>query len=305
VQVNKRPFALSPLFDQLAQDLGSNAQERKLQLRLRPTDGWVMSDATLVYRMLLNLVGNALRYTERGGVLVVARRTSREQVLLQVWDTGLGIAPEHQQAVFTEFFQVANPARDRTKGLGLGLNIVQRTAALLEHPLQMVSELGRGTRFSLTLPLAQSQAGVLPTVSIDRPVADDLRGLSVLVIEDDVLARTALVDLLASWGMQVLQAHDMHSALQHLADGARPAVIVSDYRLSEGHDGMALVQLLRARLGQDTPAFLISGDTDPALIKRAQAAQLTLLHKPVRPAKLRTLLRRLVADQCAADSGLS
>lgn len=305
VQVNKRPFALSALFDQLAQDLGPDAQERRLQLRLRPTDVWVMSDATLVYRMLLNLVGNALRYTERGGVLVVARRTACEQVLLQVWDTGIGIAPEHQQAVFTEFFQVANPARDRTKGLGLGLNIVQRTAGLLKHPLQMVSELGRGTRFSLTLPLAQSQAEALPTPSIDRTSADDLRGLSVLVIEDDALARAALVDLLASWGMQVLQANDMHSALQHLSDGARPAVIVSDYRLSEGHDGMALVQSLRVRMGQDTPAFLISGDTDPALIQRAQAAHLTLLHKPVRPAKLRTLLRRLVLDQRADDSGLS
>lgn len=305
VQVNKRPFALSALFDQLAQDLGPEAQERRLQLRLRSTHVWVMSDATLVYRMLLNLVGNALRYTERGGVLVAARRTSREQVLLQVWDTGIGIAPEHQQAVFTEFFQVANPARDRTKGLGLGLNIVQRTAALLEHPLQMVSELGRGTRFSLTLPWAQRQTDVLLTVPLDRTAADDLRGQCVLVIEDDVLARAALVELLASWGMQVLQAHDMHSALQHLSEGARPAVIVSDYRLSGGHDGMTVVKMLRARLNQETPAFLVSGDTDPALIQRAQAAHLTLLHKPVRPAKLRTLLRRLVSDQRTADSGLS
>jgi signal transduction histidine kinase len=149
VHVNKEAFALATLFDQLGHDLAQTAFDRGLRLRIRPTSLWVRSDATLLYRMLLNLVGNALRYTERGGVLVAARPViGTELVQLQVWDTGIGIAPEHQTAVFSEFYQVANAARDRSKGLGLGLNIVQRTAALLDHPLTLVSRLGRGTCFS-------------------------------------------------------------------------------------------------------------------------------------------------------------
>lgn len=300
VQVNKHPFALSGLLHQLQHDLGPKAADKGLRLRVRPTDLWMLSDATLIYRVLLNLVGNAVRYTEHGGVLVAVRhRPSAGQLLLQVWDSGVGIAPEHQQAVFAEFYQVANPARDRTKGLGLGLNIVQRTLALLGHPLSLRSVPGRGTCFSLSLPLASSQASA-PLLAVPAPelasAGDDVRGQTVLVVEDDTLARAALVGLLESWGMRVLAAADAAQALACVAQpgASAPSVIVSDYRLPDEDDGMALVLRLRQQLGYPVPACLISGDTDPALIQRARSAGLTLLHKPVRPAKLRSLLRRLL-----------
>lgn len=297
VQVNKRPFALATLFQQLQQDLSAQATEKGLKLRVRPTHLWVMSDATLIYRVLLNLVSNALRYTERGGVLVAARRGASGQVQLQVWDSGIGIAPQHQQAVFAEFYQVGNAARDRTKGMGLGLNIVQRTASLLGHPLSLDSRLGRGTCFSLSLPLAIGEPPVREVLPKERQLADDVSGKWALVVEDDALARIALVGLLESWGMRVTQARGPTDALQSLAQGALPDVILSDYRLQEGLTGLQLVQRLQQQLDYPTAACLMSGDTDPAVIQAVQAAGLTLLHKPVRPAKLRSLLRHLLMNQ--------
>ncbi len=297
IQVNKRPFALATLFEQLQQDLSAVATEKGLALRVRPTDVWVMSDATLIYRVLLNLVSNALRYTERGGVLVAARRRACGQVQLQVWDSGIGIAPQHQQAVFAEFYQVGNAARDRTKGMGLGLNIVQRTANLLDHPLSLTSRLGRGTCFSLSLPVAAAEQPVMQAPPKDLQLADDVSGKWVLVVEDDILARTALVGLLESWGMRVTPAQGPADALQCLAQGVLPDVIVSDYRLQEGLTGLQLVLHLQQQLDRPTAVCLMSGDTDPAVIQAVQAAGLTLLHKPVRPAKLRSLLRHLLIHQ--------
>lgn len=297
VQVNRRPFALAALFDQLQQDLSAQAAEKGLRLRVRSTQLWVMSDATLIYRVLLNLVGNALRYTDQGGVLVAARQRSSGQVELQVWDSGIGIAPEHQQAVFAEFYQVGNAARDRTKGLGLGLNIVQRTVKLLDHPLVMVSRLGKGTRFILSLPSVAGKRDTVEEVPKEKTVPDDLRDRCALVVEDDALARSALVGLLVSWGMRVAQARGPTDALDCLAQGVVPDVIVSDYRLQEGHNGLQLVQRLQQQLGLPTPACLMSGDTDPGVIQAAHLAGLTLLHKPVRPAKLRSLLRHLLMAQ--------
>ncbi len=288
------------------QDLSPAFQEKGLRLRIRPTSLWVLSDATLIYRILLNLVGNALRYTERGGVLVAARGgLSSGQVLLQVWDTGIGIAPEYQQTVFTECFQVANSARDRTKGLGLGLSIVQRTVQLLAHPLNLVSTLGRGTQLSLMLPSACPSIAPVTSVLSTTDSTEDLRNHCVLVIEDDALVRVAMVGLLESWGSHVFQAESYSSACLHLKQGAIPDVIVSDYRLQEGPNGIETIQRLRTLLDQDVPACLMSGDTDPKLIAEAQALGLTLLHKPVRPAKLRSLLRRLLQGQWGTGDDLS
>jgi CheY-like chemotaxis protein len=253
-----------------------------------------MSDAALIYRILLNLTSNALRYTYSGSILVSARLSgSGEQVLLQVWDSGIGIAVEHQKRVFEEFYQVAGTSGDHARGLGLGLNIVQRTAQLLDHPLQLRSAPGCGTRFTLCLPCTAARAA-LPPSSPEGTVADGLMQASVLVVEDDDLVRAALLALLGGWGMQVHQANGLAQALQHLEAGCRPALIISDYSLQEALHGIQVIALLRAQLGHNTPACLVSGDTDAGLMDLAHNAGLTLLHKPVQPAKLRSLLRRLL-----------
>ena len=298
VQVKLAPFALSDLFTQLRQDMAQTARDKGLSLRIRDCPVWVMSDATLLYRILLNLVGNALRYTERGGVLVACRSVnSGTQLQIQVWDSGIGIEPEHQHDVFKEFYQIGNPARDRNKGLGLGLSIVQRTADLLRHPLALASRPGVGTRFTLTLPVASPEAPAPHSLNPEPVRVDELEGVEVLVVEDDALVRSALVGLLVGWGLRVHEAQGLAEAQGLIQAGVRPALILSDYRLQDCDNGIEVVLQLRAQLQRAVPACLMSGDTDAALMSAAQTAGLTLLHKPVRPAKLRNLLRRLSAGQ--------
>jgi signal transduction histidine kinase/ActR/RegA family two-component response regulator len=302
VQIHFKKFPLMELFERLGHDLAPLAQDKGLPLRIRPCSVWVRSDPALLYRILLNLVGNALRYTEKGGVLVACRSADTgSQVRIEVWDSGLGIAPEHQEDVFKEFYQVDNPARQRSLGMGLGLSIVRRSCQLLMHPLALSSRLGVGTRFSVKLPRVTPGPDQVLTTVADVPEKSDGLLATVLVIEDDDMVRQALVGLLQSWGMTVAEASDLQSAQRLIEQGLVPGLIISDYRLSETLNGILVVARLRQQLACAVPACLISGDIDPALIQAAQQAQLTLLHKPVRPAKLRNLLRHLLADQ--RDSG--
>lgn len=296
VQVRSRPFALSEVFAQLSNSLTPLALQQGVRLRILPTTAWLLTDPALLSRILLNLVSNALRYTPQGTVLVTCRRTADGQhARLQVWDSGIGIAPEDHEAVFREFYQVGNRERDQGKGLGLGLNIVQRTARLLGLPLQLRSALGCGSRFSVLVPLAPITEGQVHQLAPIAEPNDPLRGLGVLVIEDNALVREGLVGLLRSWGCEVGVADGQAEALQLLLHGPQTHVLISDYRLGHGNNGIDLIQHLRHTVGWALPACLISGDTDPAVIHSAQQAGLTLLHKPVRPAKLRSLLRRLAA----------
>lgn len=297
VRVHVEPFALMPLLDQLRGNLLPLAQEKGLRLRVHSSGAWVMSDAVLLQRILLNLVNNALRYTAHGGVLVACRRVRKGRYLrIEVWDTGIGIAPEHQQDIFREFFQVGNAERDRNKGLGLGLNIVERTAHLLGHPLRLCSRPGQGTRFSIEVPVATAPPEKLlslPLPARHQP-ADALSGLSVLVIEDNELVSRALQFLLEAWGCQVRTAQGLDEALPGVASGQIPDVILSDYRLREGANGIDAIRHVRAMAGRPVPACLMSGDTDSELMRLAgQGAGLPLLHKPVRAEDLQTMMRQL------------
>lgn len=283
---------LASIIEPLRAELEPQARDKGLSLRVRCRGDWVMSDPALLHRIVLNLATNALRYTRYGGVLVACRPAGDgSRVRIEVWDTGIGIAAEHRRDIFREFFQVGNAERDRRKGLGLGLSIVERTAALLGHPLTLCSVPGRGSRFSIEVPRTAMREQVET-----EPVAvqDDLTGMTVLVVEDDALSATALADLLASWGCSVRTAEGLHDALWHLKQGFRPDVLVSDYRLRQVDNGINVLRRLREACGRPVPAFLISGDTDARLMQLAREAGLTLLHKPVRPAKLRTLMRRLL-----------
>ncbi len=303
VQVRFENFPLMQLFERLGHDLAPLAHDRGLQLRVRPCSVWVRSDPALLYRVLLNLMTNALRYTEKGGVLLVCRAPGdSSQASIEVWDSGLGIAPEHQKDVFEEFYQIDNPARQRSLGMGLGLSIVQRICHLLTHPLALSSRLGLGTRFCVKVARVAPGANPALVVAPDTSRAQIVPKGTVLVIEDDDMVRQALVGLLQSWGMTVAEASDLEGAQSLIEQGVFPCLIISDYRLNEALNGISVVARLRQQLGCAVPAFLISGDIDPALIQSAQEAQLTLLHKPVRPAKLRSLLRHLLRGQRASEA---
>jgi CheY-like chemotaxis protein len=217
---------------------------------------------------------------------------------IEVWDTGIGIAPEHQSAIFSEFYQIDNQERDRTKGLGLGLNIVKRTADLMGCVVELQSRVGHGTRFSVVVPMtAPVDKDASPTRQ-DVFDPNDLAGLQVLVVEDDPLVAHALEALLDSWGCKTTLVDSFDNSQAAVTSGQVPDLILSDYRLRGQENGIDTVIELRRIIFQQTgvsvAACLMSGDTGPDLIVAARSAGLPLLHKPVRPAKLRSLMRHLV-----------
>ncbi|HEY4065457.1 MAG TPA: hybrid sensor histidine kinase/response regulator [Burkholderiaceae bacterium] len=270
---------LQAAFDAIQSHEAEVAAAKGLRLRFRAHGLAVHCDAQLLDQLLRNLVANALRYTERGGVLVVARARGPERVLVQVWDSGVGIAPEHQAEVFDEFVQVDNPGRDSAHGLGLGLALVKRCAALLGTRVQLHSRPGRGSCFSLLLPRLERRGVARPALPV--PVAAPLAGRYLLVIDDDAAVREALRARLEAWGARV-DAFDGLPALHGwLAAGpARPDMLLTDQQLGAG-TGLQVVEAVRARFGA-LPALLVTGNTAPEEIARLAASGVPLLHKPFR-----------------------
>lgn len=267
----------------------ASARAKGLRPRLHTVDRWVTTDTHLTERILSNLLVNAIRYTDQGGVLLSAR-VHGGQVRIQVMDTGRGIAAEQLEQVFQEFAQLHNPQRDPDRGTGLGLAIVQRLSRLLRHPLSVRSVPGRGSCFEIRLPLA---IGAVDLAAAERaPVAtqDDPHsgGLRVLVVEDNALVREGLVSLLQSWGMQVQAAADAAQAMVLLSAPGTGAVdaVISDWRLPGTIDGAAV--LTSARQLHGVPRLiLLTGESDPPAVEGV-----TVLAKPVRPLRLRALLSR-------------
>jgi CheY-like chemotaxis protein len=288
---------LDELLSSVRSALENMAEAKGLRLRIRPTRLWAFSDATLLHRIVINLVINAIRYTERGSVLVACRPHAQGQgVRIEVWDSGVGIPAEHHEDIFKEFYQLSNRSGDRNFGLGLGLNIVQRSADLLGHRIALRSQPGCGTRFTLMLeaapPAQRAAEGSEPPA---QAMPGDIAGMQLLLIEDNDNAREAVRGLLQSWGCTVHVASSLAEAADQLARVGIPDVIISDYHLGAAENGIACIQTLRTLSGQHIPACLISGDTHSDFLQSVVAAELPLLHKPVRPAKLRSLLRRLRA----------
>jgi signal transduction histidine kinase/CheY-like chemotaxis protein len=286
VEAHVQPCHLKDLLQRVWQDFQPVAEQKKLYLRVRVCDGWVMSDPMLLGRMLNNLISNAIRYTERGGVLLGCRRRGG-QWLIEVWDTGVGIAEDHLPHIFDEYFQVGNAERNRARGVGLGLAIVQKIGGLLGHPIEVRSRPGRGTVFRISVPAGEARSEDRRTV--ERSTGQ-FAGEPVLVIEDDQAALEAMATLLASWGLKPISANNLEQARKALQRcGAIPEAILCDYRLPQS-SGIAVIRTLIGELGREIPALLITGDTAEESISEMKASGLPILHKPVRPAKLRAVL---------------
>lgn len=293
VQVRRQAVALAPLFERLKQDLGELARVQHLEMRVRHSALWVQSDPVLLYQILLNLVGNALSYTQHGGVLLCARSVNQgAQVKLQIWDSGVGIDAQDQERIFQDFVRLDGVAPAGVRGMGLGLAIVRRASRLLDHPVQLQSRLGVGSCFSVLIPSASAHALLDPPEAALLEALDVLSGRCVLVVEDDVSVSQAMQLLLTGWGMRVLMAHSLQQALEILEQGIQPELLISDYNLGQGSNGLQAIEQLRARCGPKLVVCLISGD--PTSSEAAQAAGLSFLSKPVRPARLRSLLSRLM-----------
>ena len=289
-------FPIEGIFDQLRLSFSNVASDKGLRLRLRPSRAWVRSEPNLLHRILLNLVGNAIRYTQHGTVLVAARPTmDGTQLRIEVRDSGIGIEAQHHDEIFQEFFQVDNPQRDRAKGFGVGLNIVDRACRLLNHPLSIRSALGRGSCFSVLVPMAPPDYDA-QLVPAEAATSAELDGVSILLIEDDVLVTQGLSALLTEWGCKVTAAHDARMAYERYRQDGTADIIISDFRLGHGDNGIDAIRRLQKMASRPTAACLMTGDMDVRIREQAQAAGVSLLLKPVRPAKLRSLLRRLVAE---------
>lgn len=288
---NVRAFPLQPIFDRIAAEQRAAAAEKGLRLRVRPTTAWTQSDPVLFERVLTNLASNAIRYTRQGGVMIACRRRDG-RLCIEVRDSGIGIGADEQEIIFQEFVQLDNPERARDKGLGLGLAIVRRLTDLLDHRLTLRSAPRRGSVFSLEVPAATPDP-LLEGGAGERPPGD-LGGWRIALIEDDPLARAGMQGLLTTWGCTVCAAASLEELLAAPdADAAPPQLLISDFRLHGGDNGIAAIGVMRARWGKDIPAVLISGDTGADTLQLAQSSGIPLLHKPVRPARLRALLHRL------------
>jgi signal transduction histidine kinase/CheY-like chemotaxis protein len=282
--------ALAPLLERVRMDFEPEAFERGLALRVVPTRRFAYTDPVLLERILRNLIANALRYTWQGGVVVGVRRRGRG-ASIEVWDTGVGIAPAERERVFDEFYQIGNPERNSRKGLGLGLSIVRRLANLMDASVSMSSVRGRGSVFRVLVPLGR-RPDLAPAGSrASRPDPGDLSDRVIVVVEDEPAVLQGMEVLLKSWGASVVACSAVPEVVERAAalEGA-PDLIIADYRLREGGVGTQAIGALRARFGAEIPAIIVSGSTTPTHLEEASALNAHLLLKPVMPAKLRSLI---------------
>ena len=289
-------FPVDHLLKRIETTFVATARESGLRLRVVSSRAWIRSDFILLERILLNLVSNAVRYTERGGVVIGCRHRNG-RLRIDVCDSGIGIPEDQRRNIFGEFYQLDGGEKDRRGGLGLGLAIVDRLCGLLGHPIELTSSVGRGSRFSVLVPSAPAGTAQAP-LDVPRALVDSEHGKLVMVIDDDELVRDGTRGLLKSWGCLVVTAESEDAAMAKLADhGRRPDLIISDYHLAQGKAGFELIDRLRRACGAQIPAFLISGDTAPERLREASASGYYLLHKPVLPITLRSVVSQLLKNQ--------
>lgn len=297
VKPNLEDCNLKDIFNRLKTDFQPIALENQNELRIRSSSAIVSTDPVMLERMLRNLIGNALRYTENGRVLVAARQR-KQHIEIQIIDNGVGIPKDQLDDIFIEFHQLQNPARDRRRGLGLGLAIVKRLAKLLDHKIKVVSQFSRGSCFSIILPLANQQTTKQPIHQVDTAYVHNysLEGRQILVLDDDISVLEGMHGLLSHWGCQVISAGSPSEAVDKVAASIlKPEVLIIDYRLTDNVSGIDVATNLQKRFGYPIAVLIITGDTGPERLREADASGFPLLHKPVQPAKLRSTLHYLIS----------
>ena len=297
VEAQAKHFGLQDVFRKLKLHFEPTAFEKGLDLRFRGGKYHAYADPLLVERVLRNLLSNAIRYTNDGSVLVSARRRGGK-LLLQVWDTGVGIREREQEHIFEEFYQVPDQAAvldpHQRKGLGLGLAIVKRLAGLMDAPLTLRSRPGHGTVFTLEVPEGRPQRTEEPLAKGKPALGLTLDHRLIVVVEDDQAVRSGLEVLLKGWGASVLCFESVAACItwSQLADleNPHPDLVIADYRLETGHTGVEAIRMLRKRFGERLPAIVVTGSLMTGHEKEAQENNFHLLVKPVVPNKLRAMI---------------
>jgi len=292
VRARVETIPLAELFDRLSFEYAPVARQKGLGLTVMKTSVYVRSDPTLLARIVRNLVANAVRYTERGCVMIGCRRQG-ESIRIEVWDTGPGIPPDKQVEVFQEFAQLGNPERDRRKGLGLGLAIVDRLARLLGHEVRLRSKVGRGSVFCVTVPRGQLDERELLDPVAEITAHFDLSGRLALVVQSDPKLRESIRKLLAAWNCDVLTAASGAEMLGKLGALKRPPDLIVAEGPAPAESGSAVVELLRNEFNADVPALLLSATTEAAGTTEDPGG-LPVLYRPFHAGRLRTLINNLL-----------
>ena len=291
VRARVEVIPLAEVFEMLAFEYAAIAQKKGLSLHVMKTSVYVRSDPTLLARIVRNLVANAVRYTERGRVTLGCRRRG-DRVSVEVWDTGPGIPAEKRSEIFQEFTQLGNPERDRRKGLGLGLAIVERLAKLLGHEVQLRSTPGKGSVFAVVAARAPRYDHTILESTGEIAARFDLKGRLVLLIQDESGSREELKDLLESWNCEVIAAGSYEALLLRACALRRPPDLIVAGCPARGDGGAAAVEMLRNEFNVDVPALLVSVAAGPAPVEAR--AGLPVLHRPFSAGRLRTLINNLL-----------
>ena len=293
-------FPVAKLLDRVNMTFTGAARGKGLSLRVVSSSAWVRSDFILLERIVFNLVSNAVRYTSSGGVVLGCRKQG-VNLRIEVWDTGSGVPKAQQQNIFGEFYRLGGPGGDARSGFGLGLAIVDRLCRLLDHSINLTSTIGKGSCFSVAVPLVDARPEIGESPAPAHPLIDASDRKLVVVIDDDPLVLEGMGGLFRSWGYRLLVAGTDDEALAGVANrDSLPDLIVSDYHLPGGKTGIEVIEGLRRTLSAKIPAFLVSGDTSPELLRQARASGYHLLHKPVDPMTLRAMVSHVLREQQAA-----
>lgn len=281
---------LTTLLEKLQGELEPFAQAKDIRLIIECDNKTVLADEILLEQVLNNLLSNAIRYTSSGNITLSAQSESGH-IKISVKDTGIGIASDDQEAIFNEFHQIHNPERDQNKGLGLGLSIVKRLCALQRWPLSLESKLGKGSCFSFKVPEGNSE---LIQVVSKVNMSNNLGAIDVIIIDDNESIRFSLSTTLSNWGCKVHSFGSADDACEAIEKQPlwKPNLILSDYRLRNNLTGIEAINQVQQALDHPIEAMIITGDTAPEEILKIERSGFTVLHKPIKPAKLRLIISK-------------
>ncbi|MBL4801707.1 MAG: hybrid sensor histidine kinase/response regulator [Emcibacter sp.] len=283
------PLSLNDIFKTLKRVLSPLAQEKDIHFKTLPVSWIIQSDAHMIDRILNNLVSNAVRYTDNGGKILIGCRKKGDNLRIEIHDSGIGIPGHLIDNIFAEYYQIDNPERDQSKGLGLGLSIVKGMCNLLHHKIEVHSTIGKGTSFYLSVPLSNR----LPVLTKDTNQQFNLpmKTGNIILIDDEKDTLDAMSHLISNWGHKVVSFGAEEEALNYLNHhDFTPDMIITDFRLREKRTGTEAITAINSHFNKNIPAIIITGDTAKDRMLQAQESGHVLLHKPIMPAKLRTVI---------------
>ncbi|MEH6637039.1 MAG: hybrid sensor histidine kinase/response regulator [Halioglobus sp.] len=300
VDIHKTDFSLTAILETLAHEFEPQATEKNLTISWPLESFDVHSDPILLQQILRNYISNAIRYTKTGGITVHCM-PHHNCVKIGVRDTGVGIVLDDQNTIFEEYYQLGNPERDRQKGLGLGLAIVQRAADQLGHDIEVTSKPGHGSTFSVTVDKATGTATQMSAATPSSASTSLHSQPLIVVIDDDESVRDGMQQLLSLWGCELVISENQADAIAKLSAYQKPPDgIICDFRLRDNHTGLEAIDAIHIACGPNIPALIVTGDTEKALLIELKSSGHQALHKPVSAAKIRAFLRSLPGQKSRA-----